>query len=296
MTKKRLSSGLRALVLVAAIMGCQGQVATPLPTPPSAAPSHMTLTEAQPGSVALEGEPMALLFDPGTRLRVTGPSGFVETVPGTDGSFTVSLVGTRAETYYLEALLVDDDAFLLAVTGGAGTRARETAPGPDGDSDASPDAVDCAPADETVGGRRCVATPGVEICNGLDDDGDLLVDEGCASACASDVDCGAGESCTAGACGGDPAAGEVCGNGLDDDGDGLVDEECGAACDVARCDAGLVCVDGGCLPDPGGGDTDGDGFGAGSDCDDADPGVHPAAVESCNGLDDDCDSVVDEGC
>jgi hypothetical protein len=57
-------------------------------------------------------------------------------------------------------------------------------------------------------------------------------------------------------------------------------------------------------------DADGDGYGAGEgvsvacdapgysvtndDCDDADPNIHPDASERCNGVDDDCDSTVDE--
>ena len=42
-------------------------------------------------------------------------------------------------------------------------------------------------------------------------------------------------------------------------------------------------------------DLDGDGYTADVDCDDTDPEVHPDAPERCNGLDDDCDEVVDDG-
>ncbi|MBI1950754.1 MAG: putative metal-binding motif-containing protein [Acidobacteria bacterium] len=51
-------------------------------------------------------------------------------------------------------------------------------------------------------------------------------------------------------------------------------------------------------------DVDMDGYPAGgatppasADCDDANPGINPAAAELCNGMDDDCDGTVDEtGC
>lgn len=45
-----------------------------------------------------------------------------------------------------------------------------------------------------------------------------------------------------------------------------------------------------------GADHDGDGFsGCGGDCDDTRAGIHPGAVEVCNGLDDDCDGAIDDG-
>ncbi len=44
-------------------------------------------------------------------------------------------------------------------------------------------------------------------------------------------------------------------------------------------------------------DVDRDGFTvAEGDCDDSDASVHPGAAERCDGLDNDCDGVVDEGC
>ncbi|MBI4160964.1 MAG: pre-peptidase C-terminal domain-containing protein, partial [Acidobacteria bacterium] len=44
----------------------------------------------------------------------------------------------------------------------------------------------------------------------------------------------------------------------------------------------------------GGPDQDGDGYDISVDCDDQNPEVHPAAPESCNGADDDCDGLIDE--
>jgi hypothetical protein len=42
-------------------------------------------------------------------------------------------------------------------------------------------------------------------------------------------------------------------------------------------------------------DGDGDGYTAEEgDCDDRDPSVHPGAIETCNGIDDDCDTSIDE--
>ncbi len=42
-------------------------------------------------------------------------------------------------------------------------------------------------------------------------------------------------------------------------------------------------------------DADGDGWNAGPDCNDDDPTVHPWAVELCDGKDNDCDGLIDEG-
>jgi len=76
-----------------------------------------------------------------------------------------------------------------------------------------------------------------------------------------------------------PGAPERCNDGIDQD-----------------CQQGdLVCCavgEPGCV---GPVDSDGDGFAGRFDCDDTDPLVHPGAIERCNGRDDDCNGVIDDG-
>ncbi len=151
-----------------------------------------------------------------------------------------------------------------------------------------------------------------EACNDVDDDCDGVVDEGvkrrvwpdgdgdgfgrptptpalrCAPATGevlNDLDCNDANPNV------HPAAGEVC-NGIDDDCDGLGDLQEGVLRTFYR-------------------DADGDGWGGatsvqacsapmghvaqGGDCDDTRAAVNPRGTESCNGIDDDCDGVVDEG-
>ncbi len=94
-----------------------------------------------------------------------------------------------------------------------------------------------------------------------------------------------------------PGAAESC-NGLDDDCDGTVDNGGNTLCaDADACTTDLCGGFAACLHPLR--DGDGDGFAdlqcGGTDCADADPLVHPGAPEQCNGLDDNCDSVVDDG-
>jgi hypothetical protein len=170
------------------------------------------------------------------------------------------------------------------------------------------DASDCDDADAGVNPAA------EEICDGVDDDCDGGVDEGLedvpwwpdadgdgfgdGTVVIADPGCRVppggvanGEDCDDGDAGVHPGAADAC-DGVDDDCDGTVDED--APVFTAYTDA------------------DDDGFGdpataytvctsvsgmatVGGDCDDRDAAVNPAATESCDGLDDDCDGEVDEG-
>ena len=117
--------------------------------------------------------------------------------------------------------------------------------------------------------------PSLESCNGMDDDCDGVVDNGT-------NECG-------GACLLEHPVGEACDAQGPEDLDTCTD-------DLYACD-GLnttVCVDSGQ-------DDDGDHYSVGAfecegDCQDMAQNVNPGIVEACNGRDDNCDGIVDEGC
>ena len=139
-----------------------------------------------------------------------------------------------------------------------------------GRADAAPDAASDA----------CVAE--LEICNGVDDDCDRLVDEALSQPCGSNVGaCQMGtETCSMGLwrdCSAVRSGVELC-NDTDDDCDGLVDESLSQSCgsNVGTCQAGTEMCS----------------AGSWRDC----TAVGPVS-EACDGMgDEDCDGTVDEGC
>lgn len=150
----------------------------------------------------------------------------------------------------------------------------------------------CSTSCGTTGSRTCsgacgwsACSPPPEVCNGVDDDCNAACDDGfaccagssgsCTSSCGSTGTRSCDAGCVWGAC---AAPGESC-NGADDDCDAAIDEDftcafggsqsCVTSCastGTQSCDA--TCEWGTCAPPP----------------------------EACNGVDDDCDASVDEGC
>jgi subtilase family serine protease len=160
----------------------------------------------------------------------------------------------------------------------------------------APGTVECSP---DGAGTLCeaAATP-VETCDGTDDDCDGETDEGFPAqgapclvgtgACQAigTYECAGETSVACGAVAGAAAASDECGDGVDGDCDGVTDEGCACqpgthvACgsDVGACVAGVQ--------------TCGANGSYAATC----SGATAAVVETCDGLDNDCDASIDEGC
>ena len=89
----------------------------------------------------------------------------------------------------------------------------------------------CGPAAPSCVRGACQGNAGcdpLETCDdGLDNDCNGVVDNGCTPPCTTDEDCAPGDFCMAdGACYLGCTRGDACGNGLDDNCDGIVDNGC----------------------------------------------------------------------
>jgi hypothetical protein len=91
------------------------------------------------------------------------------------------------------------------------------------------------------------------------------------------------------------ASGETCGNGFDDDGNGKIDDGCPCSAATQSCYPGdpSQVGKGKCKAGTQSCQKTGEVSSAWGPCEGA---VLPDATETCNGVDDDCDGVVDPGC
>jgi len=148
------------------------------------------------------------------------------------------------------------------------------------------DSTDCNDNDASINPGR------PDTCDGIDNDCDPNTAESCG--CPADKPCGVSPNCMplnqCGSCGVVPT--EIC-DGVDNDCDGLVDEGLTQSTYYR--------------------DADGDGFGNRfviiidcerpigyvlnrADCNDNDRDINPDAPEICDGIDNNCDNLVDNGC
>ncbi len=184
----------------------------------------------------------------------------------------------------------------------------------DADSDGWPACQDCDDGVATTnpaGTEACDAADADEDCDGLADDLDGSVTGQATSYADADADAFGDAASSTLAC--DVPSGNVLDDTDCDDADGAVNPAATETCNGLDDDCDTLVDDADTAADPTSwyADADGDGYGDASvsvsacdapsgyvanneDCDDTSIDVSPAGTEACNGIDDDCDGLVDD--
>ncbi|MHC4637914.1 MAG: putative metal-binding motif-containing protein [Planctomycetota bacterium] len=137
--------------------------------------------------------------------------------------------------------------------------------------------------------KNAAIYPGAdELCNGVDDDCDGTVDEGCGACTDADGDlyyaeanCGTLQDCDDSDPGVNPGEPEYCNDQIDNNCDGFTNESCSGCTDN---DTDGYFVEAACSDNP-------------VDCDDSQASINPGVLETCDDqTDNNCDGQIDEGC
>ena len=280
----RIRRARRMLGLIALVASC---TASPLPYPPSIDTKRMELYLSSPSTLTVVGNAGAA---PGRlRMRIRNasrPTLPVELRAEEDGSFRADVRGLLIDTLRIDALN-ESWQTIVHIENTGGTAASPMPAPPDEDGDGYELSAECDDSEPDI------FPAAVELCDGVDNDCDGVIDEPPACSCNAAEQCDDGlfcngvETCINGSCvaGAPPQC---------DDSIPETEDRCDPSYDacVGREPPPYPYCGNGSL-EPGeecddGNDVSGDG--CEPDCTE----VCEASDEECNGTDDDCDGLIDE--